>query len=115
MLTLHQIALRIRWCRSIAILFGLAGLSGFVASLFMEGGRYGHWLEPSLVLILWGMMFFTFIQLFQRIPTPALPQDDFITRLGSRILLFFYSLLALAVVIVSLILVWMSYRLIYLD
>ena len=112
---LHQLALKIRWCRKLAIVTGMAGLGGVIFSLFVAGGSYGHWLEPSLVLTLWGMMLFAFIQMFQKIPPPVLPGDDFITRLGSRIVLACYSLLALLVIVVSIILMWMSYRLIYLD
>lgn len=103
------------WCRPIAIILVLAGLGGSFASLFINNGNLGHWLEPSLVFTLWGMMLFAFIQLFQRIPPPVLPHDDFITRLGTRMILACYTLLAFLVVLVSCILVWMSYRLIYLD
>jgi len=45
----------------------------------------------------------------------VLPHDDFLTRLGSRIVLALYTLLALLVVLVTLVLVWMSTRLILLD
>jgi len=37
------------------------------------------------------------------------------TKLGTRILLALYSLLALLVVLISIILVWMSFRLITLE
>jgi hypothetical protein len=41
----------------------------------------------------------------------VLPHDDFLTKLGTRILLALYSLLALLVVLVTIVLVWMSFRL----
>jgi hypothetical protein len=115
LLTLHRFAVRIKWARPVAIVLGLAGLAGLIASLFASGGNLGHLLEPSLVLMLWGMMLFSFIQLFQRIPPPVLPHDDFMTRLGGKIILACYSSLAFLVVVVSCALAWMSLRLIYLD
>jgi len=115
LLALHRIARRMLWCRPLAVVIGVVGVGGVFTSLFLAEGELGHFLEPSLVLTLWGMMLFSFIQLFQQIPPPVLPHDDFITRLGSRMILACYSLLAFLVILVTIILVWMSYRLIYLD
>lgn len=115
LLTLHNIARRLAWCRPVAIILALAGLAGTFASLFAANGSLGHLLEPSLVLTLWGMMLYAFIQLFQRIPPPVLPKDDFLTRLGARIILACYTVLAFMVVVVSAVLLWMSVRLIFLD
>ena len=115
LLALHKLACQITWCRPLTLLLVVSGLGGTLVSLFVNNGSYAHWLEPSLVLTLWGMMLFSFIQLFQRIPPPVLPHDDFMARLGTRILLACYTVLAFLVVLVSCILVWMSYRLIYLD
>ena len=113
--TLHKIACRLLWCRPLTVLLAGAGLAGIAASLFAGNGSLGHLLEPSLVLTLWGMMLFSCLQLFRHIPPPVLPHDDFLTRLGGRIILALYTLLAFLVVVVTCVLVWMSYRLIYLD
>lgn len=115
LLALHRLARRIRWCLPVTIVLGFAGLAGALVSLFFDGGRLGHLLEPSLVLTLWGMMLFSFIRLFQTIPPPVLPHDDFMTRLGNRIILALYSLLAFLVVVVAVALIWMSVRLITLE
>jgi len=115
LVALHRIVLRLGWCRPMAAVLIAAGLAGIAVSLFAAGGRYGHLLEPMLVLTLWGMMLFATLQLFRQIPPPVLPHDDFMTKLGTRILLALYSLLALLVVLISIILVWMSFRLITLD
>jgi len=115
LLTLHKIALGMKWCRPLAILLGITGLAGVLASLFVVNENLGHLLEPSLILTLWGMMLFSFIQLFQKIPPPVLPHDDFLTRLGTRIILAIYTLLAFLVILVSCILLWMSFRLISLQ
>jgi len=115
LLTLHKIALGMKWCRPLAILLGITGLAGVAASLFVLNKNLGHLLEPSLILTLWGMMLFSFIQLFQKIPPPVLPHDDFLTRLGTRIILAIYTLLAFLVILVSCILLWMSFRLISLQ
>lgn len=115
LLMLHKLATRLRGCQPLAILLGLAGLLGILISLFAGEGQWGHWLEPSLVLTLWGMMLFSFLRLFRRIPEPVLPHDDFLTRLGTRLILAGYTLLAFMVVVVSCLLAWMSFRLIYLD
>ena len=112
LLTLHRIAKSIKWCRSLAVVLAIAGLAGVAISLFAASGSLGHLLEPALVLTLWGMMLFSFIQLFQRIPPPVLPHDDFLTKLGTRFILAGYTILAFLVLVVTCILLWMSFRLI---
>ena len=113
--TLHKIAQSIKWCRSLTVVLVIAGLAGVAMSLFAASGSLGHLLEPALVLTLWGMMLFSFIQLFQNIPPPVLPHDDFLTRLGTRFILAGYTILAFLVLVVTCILLWMSFRLINLP
>ena len=112
---LHKLACRLQWAGPIAILLAALGFAGVLLSLLGDPSRYSAWLEPALVLVLWGMMLYAFLNLFRRIPPPVLPHDDFLTRLGSRIVLALYTLLAFLVVLVTLVLVWMSTRLILLD
>lgn len=112
LLTLHKIARRLVWCRFLALVLAAVGITGTVASLFAGKGNLSSLLEPSLVLTLWGMMLFAFIQLFRRIPPPVLPHDSFMTKLGTRIVLAGYTLLAFLVVIVTCTLFWMSLKLI---
>jgi zinc transporter ZupT len=115
LLFIHNIASRLHWCQPLAIVIACAGLAGIVFSLFAGNGSYGHLLEPALVLTLWGMMLYSTLQLFRRIPPPVLPHDDFLTRLGTRILLALYTLLAFLVVVLTCVLVWLSFRLIQLG
>jgi zinc transporter ZupT len=115
LLTLHKIACRLLWCRPLAVLLACAGLAGIGVSLFAGKGSLGHLLEPSLVLTLWGMMLFSCLQLFRRIPPPVLPHDNFLTRLGGRIILALYTMLAFLVVVTTCMLVWVSVRLITLE
>ena len=115
LLALHRIVLRLGWCRPLAGILIAVGLAGIAVSLFAGAGRHEHLLEPMLVLTLWGMMLYATLQLFRQSPPPVLPHDDFMTKLGTRIVLALYSLLALLVLLVSLVLVWMSFRLITLE
>ena len=115
LLFIHNLARRLHWSRPVAVLLSITGLAGTAASLFVSGGSLGHLLEPSLVLTLWGMMLYATLQLFQTIPPPVLPHDNFLTRLGTRIILALYSLLAFLVVLLTCVLVWLSFRLIQLD
>lgn len=110
--TLHRIARRLAWGRPLALILAAAGIAGAVISLFSGNDRLSPLLEPSLILALWGMMLFAFIQLFRRIPPPVLPHDSFMTKLGARMVLAGYTLLAFLVVIVTCILLWMSLKLI---
>jgi hypothetical protein len=112
LLTLHRLARRLLWARPVSIILVILGLGLTLTSLFGPVDRFGHWLEPSFTLTLWGMMLFAFIQLFQRIPPPVLPHDDFLTRLGSRISLALHSLLALVFLLTTLALFMMSVRLV---
>ena len=111
LLTLHRIASRLQGVKPLTMLLVAAGLAGTLASLFAGGGAYAHWLEPSLILTLWGMLTFAYLQLFRQIPPPVLPHDTFLVRLGTRFLLLLYTLLALLVVIVAAVLLFMSLRL----
>lgn len=111
LILLHKIACRMQWARPVVLLFVITGLAGAIASLFAGDGSLGYLLEPSLVLSLWGLMLFSFVQLFTHIPPPVLPHDDFLTRLGTRIQLALYTLLAFLVVVVTVVLAWMSFRL----
>lgn len=112
LLFIHNLARRLRWSRPVAVLLAVAGLAGVAASLFAGDGSLGHLLEPSLVLTLWGMMLYATLHLFQHIPPPVLPHDDFLTKLGTRIVLALYTLLAFLVLLITAVLAWMSFRLV---
>lgn len=108
---LHRLARRLMGLRPLTIALVILGLAGGLASLFAADEALAHWLEPSLVLTLWGMMLFAFIQMFQAIPPPVLPHDDFLTRLVTRTKLALHSVLAGLVLVVTGMLLWMSVRL----
>ena len=72
-------------------------------------------LRVAIVMTMWSLLLFAFIQLFQTIPAPVLPKDRFVERLRSRIKLGLYQLLAVAVVAVGAMLVSMSVKLMLLE
>ena len=70
--------------------------------------------RTAIVLTLWSLLFFAFIQLFQKIPAPVLPKDRFIERLRSHVKLGLYQLLAFGVAALGIVLVTMSLKLLLL-
>ncbi len=80
-------------------------------SLLVRSAFTLNLLEPSIVVSLWGMLLLASTELFQHLPDPVLPKESFMQRMFSKAKLLFFSLLALVVLFVSLLLVWLSLRL----
>lgn len=80
-------------------------------SLLVRSAFTLNLLEPSIVISLWGMLLLASTELFQQLPDPVLPKDPFWQRMLSRCKLFFFSFLGLIVLFVSLLLAWLSLRL----
>ncbi len=108
---LHTLALRLLplrpWCLAGATL----GIVLTAYALFESGDSPPLLLRLSLALTLWMLMLFSFLSLFQRIPSPVLPHDPWWERVKSRTHLAFYHLLALLVALTSIILLSMSLKL----
>jgi hypothetical protein len=93
----------------IAITFFALLLTAY--SLLVRSAFSLNLLEPSIVVALWGMLLLASSELFQHLPDPALPNDSFMQRILSRIKLLFFSLLAIVVLFVGILLLWLSLRL----
>lgn len=108
---LHTLALRLwsflPWC--LVLMLGSIALAVFV--LFRGGAQASLTLGIALMLALWALLLFAFINLFQAIPAPVLPRDTWFERLLSRIKLALYHLLALGVLVVGLVVILMSLKL----
>lgn len=111
---LHKLARTLlplrRWCLLLTLVGVLAG--GF--ALFEAATMDSPLLRFAIVLTLWSLLLFAFIQLFQKIPAPVLPRDSFIERMRSHLKLGLYQLLALGVAAVGIMLVTMSLKLLLL-
>lgn len=112
LLRLHRLALRLQAWRPVCIVLALAGIGLIGHELLVDRPQAPAYLNLAIVLTLWGLMLFAFIQLFQRIPAPVLPKDSFVERLRSRCKLACYHLLALAVTLTGAMLVSISVKLV---
>ena len=111
---LHKFARRLQPLRNWCLLLAFAGVCLSAFALLRAGNEASTQLRVGILLTLWSLLFFAFIQLFQNIPAPVLPKDRLLDRVRSRIKLALYQLLALGVVTVGILLVSMSLKLLLL-
>jgi hypothetical protein len=111
---LHKLAQQLRSLRIGCLLAALAGVVLSVFALLRADDAASALLRIAIVLTLWSLLCFAFIQLFQNIPAPVLPKDRFIERLRGHIKLGLYQLLALCVATLGVLLISMSLKLLLL-
>jgi hypothetical protein len=111
---LHKLARQLLPLRMWSLLLALAGVSLIVFALLGTEDQNSSLLRIAIVMTLWALLVFAFIQLFQTIPAPVLPKDRFIERLRSHVKLALYQVLALAVVIIGVMLISISLKLLLL-
>lgn len=111
---LHKFARTLLPLRKWCLLFALAGIGAGVFALLRSATMDSPLLRIAIILTLWSLMLFAFIQLFQKIPAPVLPKDSFIDRLRGHVKLGLYQLLALGIAALGIVLVTMSFKLLLL-
>ena len=108
---LHQLAQRLQWLRPWCVGLCLLGVALVVTAVLDAADRHDTQLRLGMLLTLWTLMLFTCLQCFRQIPPPVLPQDPFFVRLATRLRLWLYHGLALAVALLGLILFGTSIKL----
>ena len=111
---LHKFAKTLLPLRGACLIFAMVGVLTGAYSLFREATIDSPSLRIAIVLTLWSLLLFAFIQLFQKIPAPVLPKDRLVERLRSHVKLGLYQLLALGVAGLGIVLVTMSFKLLLL-
>jgi hypothetical protein len=111
---LHQVAQKLVFFRPLSIILAIASLFLSIYCLLIDNTFTARALEPSIVTALWGLLLFAYLQLFQSIPPPVLPHDSFLKKLNTKLKLALYSLLAFIVIVTTILLFWMSLRLLIL-
>jgi hypothetical protein len=108
---LHRLAVFLwplrRWCLTLAL--ASAALAG--VALSEAAAMPSAALRLSLLFTLWMLALYSFIQLFQHIPSPVLPALPWWERARQRLHLWCYYVLAFVVALVGLILVSISLKL----
>ena len=112
---LHRIALWLLPFRMVFLLLALLALLGGLYAAITDNAVYSVQLRLFLIFSLWALMLFAFIQLFRRIPPPVLPGLGFFERLRDRLRLLLYQGLALFVAALTLFLVAMSLKLLFVQ
>lgn len=79
--------------------------------LLADTDRQSHLLVPAILGGIWSLLLYTCGELFLHVP--ARPQADvgFFKKLKIRLVLLAYSLLALAMILTTMALLWLSFRL----
>ena len=111
---LHQFALRLLPLRPLCLLLACTGFAVSVFALLTTASQHSQLLRMALVLTLWSLLLFAFIQLFKNIPAPVLPKDRWFVRFRTHIKLALYQLLALGVAGLGVMLISMSLKLLLL-
>jgi hypothetical protein len=111
---LHKFAKTLLPLRKFCVLIALAGVLTGAYALLRTDSIESPLLRIAIVLTLWSLLLFAFIQLFQNIPAPVLPKDRFIDRMRSYVKLGLYQLLALGIAALGIILVTTSFKLLLL-
>ncbi len=111
LLYLNRLARFLKPLRITLIIVTFLALLLTACSLLVRSAFTLNLLEPSIVVSLWGMLLLASTEVFQQLPDPELPKDVFIQRMLSRLKFLFFSVLALIVLFVSLLLAWLSLRL----
>ncbi|MES2624050.1 MAG: hypothetical protein V4628_02105 [Pseudomonadota bacterium] len=114
LLRIHKFALRLKPLRFWCLLLVVAGVVLIGYALLIAENASSSLLRMAIVMTLWSLLLFAFIQLFQNIPAPVLPKDRFIDRVRSHIKLGLYQLLAVGVALVGVVLLSMSLKLLLL-
>ncbi|MDR2212640.1 MAG: hypothetical protein LBE21_03310 [Pseudomonadales bacterium] len=112
MFRLHQLARRLwplrRACLAL-VLVSAVMLMFFTLSETPAAPSRG--LRLSLLFTLWMLLLYSFIHVFQRIPSPVLPALPWWERARQRVYLWCYYLLAVCVLVAALLLVNVSLKL----
>ena len=108
---LHKLANHLLPLRTGCLLLALTGILSSVFALLSAQDQSSPLLRIAILVTLWSLLLFAFIQLFKKIPAPVLPKDPFVDRLRGHVKLGLYRLLALGVAALGLTLVSMSLKL----
>ena len=112
---LNRIATRLLPMRMLFLGLAIFGFLMLIASLFVEqGGEQGLYAMPALTLFLWGLSLFVFILNFAVIPERRAGESSRIRRGWQLLQRAWYWLVALFFLATSLLLLYVSARLVML-
>jgi hypothetical protein len=111
---LHQIAIRLIAFKPLVI-FGILLFSILtMISLITTNPESDSFLNASILGTIWTLLLYSFLQLFQSIPRLPDASDGFFKSIIVKIKRGLYFLLSLAIIMTTIALLWMSFRLILL-
>lgn len=93
---------KLRWSKPLVLLLGIIFTGVFAASI-LDIGRFESeiYIIPSLVGMLWSVLFFVLINTFPYVPPKPTKDLSFFTRLKIRFQRFIYTILGLAILILT--------------
>jgi len=104
----ERLTARLSFLRPACLLAALAGLALLLLSLF--GKNSESLLMPGLLLLIWSLLSFSFLTLFGSLPAQPAANQGFFSRLKARFLRLIYWLLALLFVLLTLGILGMTLR-----
>lgn len=105
---LEKLTARLGFLRPVSLVSASAGLLLLAVSLFTADLQ--HWLMPSLLLLLWSLLCYSFLTLFRDLPASPSGQAGLLLRLKSRLFRGAYWLLALIFLLLTLGILGMTLR-----
>jgi len=108
---LHKVARHLYAFRHLLLLLALLGFLSGLYSALSAPDLFDWQLRISLVFALWALMLHVCVGLFSRPPPALLPKLGLFERMRDRLKLWFYHLLALLLVALTLLLLQMSLKL----
>jgi len=107
------LSLRLKWlipC-SIFLAFGAFLLFGYVV-LSNPSESKDIYLIPSILALLWSLITLSILSAFPHVPAKASKEIPYLERVKVSVTRFFYHLLALVFIVLSIVTLWFSIRLI---
>ena len=110
---LHNTAIKIRWLKPFAVGFGVAALGASLWFLWSATSNSDLYLIPALLSFTWCLLLYSFIELFSVPPAVSTQTSTFFERVVLKIKYFFYVDLAIIFLLLTILVIYMSYELIY--
>lgn len=109
---LRGLALKMQWAKPFAFITGLTALSLVIYIIFEDTGIAAddRYLYPSVLLLLWSLSLGSFVQTFVHVPESPTKAVGFFKRIGRRLQRFYYYILAVTLIGLTLGLIYVSMR-----
>jgi len=109
--TLSALARRLIWLRPIVLLLGIGFFSLFVYALVNGNSTFqDFYLIPSLLGVIWVLLFNTLISIFPNIPPKPRAEEKFFSRIKLKFKRGFYGVMAVIFILLTALVIFFTVR-----